>query len=183
MTTWFISDTHFNHANIINFCNRPFKDVSEMNSALIKNWNKRVSPDDIVYHLGDFAMGDRRLIPRIINSLNGKIILIKGNHDKKDFLDSFHEVHERLVINLYDKKIELAHSPGHLKFDCDFSLCGHVHNQWKMKKINERIHGDDRSNEKVKYPDIIAKTVVVNVGVDVCSLHPISIEEILGMIY
>ena len=52
---FFTSDTHFDHANIIKFCDRPFKDVEEMNWKLIKNWNDKVPQDGLVFHLGDFA--------------------------------------------------------------------------------------------------------------------------------
>ena len=55
--TFFTSDTHFGHANIINLCNRPFKDVNHMNDMLVENWNSVVSDDDTVFHLGDFALG------------------------------------------------------------------------------------------------------------------------------
>lgn len=52
--TFFTSDTHFNHANIIHFCNRPFKDVEQMNETIIANWNNVISQDDTVFHLGDY---------------------------------------------------------------------------------------------------------------------------------
>ena len=51
----FTSDTHFGHNNIIKFCKRPWKTTEEMNEALIERWNSVVKPDDIVFHLGDFA--------------------------------------------------------------------------------------------------------------------------------
>lgn len=54
---FFTSDTHFNHTNIIRFCNRPFKDVAHMNETIIANWNSVVGPDDIIFHLGDFLFG------------------------------------------------------------------------------------------------------------------------------
>ena len=77
---FFTADTHFNHANIISFCQRPFASVAEMNDALIAKWNARVGEGDLVYHLGDFAWGDWG---PILERLNGDIFLISGGHDKK----------------------------------------------------------------------------------------------------
>ena len=54
---FFISDLHFDHANIIRYCNRPFKSKEEMNRAIIKNWNSTVKDKDSVYILGDVAFG------------------------------------------------------------------------------------------------------------------------------
>lgn len=76
---WVTSDTHFNHANIIKYCNRPFSSVEEMNETIVENWNKVVSWDDIIYHLGDFALGDKSLIPNILGRLNGRVKIIMGN--------------------------------------------------------------------------------------------------------
>ena len=61
---FFTSDTHFNHSNVIQYCNRPFSSLDEMNAKLIENWNERVNENDIVYHLGDFAMGKKVSITR-----------------------------------------------------------------------------------------------------------------------
>lgn len=80
---YFISDTHFNHSNIIEYCNRPFNDIKEMNDTLINNWNSVVKKDDIVYHLGDFALADEEKLKELYSKLNGTIILIRGNHDGK----------------------------------------------------------------------------------------------------
>ena len=43
---YFTADTHFDHANIIRFCNRPFATVEEMNETLIANWNRKVHGND-----------------------------------------------------------------------------------------------------------------------------------------
>ncbi len=79
---FFTSDHHFGHANIIKFCNRPFKDVDEMNEVLIERWNEKIKKNDHVYHLGDFGMTkNKEMIGRILDRLNGKIYLIAGNHE------------------------------------------------------------------------------------------------------
>ena len=81
MNYWFTADTHFGHKNIIKYTDRPFGSVEEMDEALIANWNARVAPDDEVYHLGDFALNSPAQCRKIIDRLNGKIHLIRGNHD------------------------------------------------------------------------------------------------------
>jgi calcineurin-like phosphoesterase family protein len=83
MNYWFTGDTHFGHANIIKYCNRPFKDVVEMNETIISNWNKVVEKDDLVYHLGDFCFGRNDFeFDAYFKRLNGLIVFIKGNHDR-----------------------------------------------------------------------------------------------------
>ena len=81
MATYFTADTHFGHANIIKYANRPFASVAEMDATLIKNWNDTVGPDDDVYHLGDFSLTSPAKTRDILDQLNGRIHLIKGNHE------------------------------------------------------------------------------------------------------
>src|SRR5688572_21270703 len=81
---WVISDTHFNHENIIKYCGRPFKDAKSMNECMVERWNETVKPQDKVYHLGDVYMGggfDREHTLNLLCNLNGKKRLILGNHD------------------------------------------------------------------------------------------------------
>lgn len=54
---YFISDTHFEHENVIKYCKRPFSDIRKINETLISSWNSIVS-DDIIYHLGDFCLSE-----------------------------------------------------------------------------------------------------------------------------
>ncbi|MGB1241923.1 MAG: metallophosphoesterase [Chitinophagales bacterium] len=79
---FFTSDHHFGHKKILGFSNRPFADVDEMNEEMIKRWNEKVSPEDEVYHLGDVGLCSVGKLRKILNRLNGKIYLIKGNHEK-----------------------------------------------------------------------------------------------------
>ena len=81
MTIWFTSDHHFGHANIIKYCERPFNSVGHMNASMIGSWNGVVASDDTVYYLGDFAM-QPHLVAEILPQLNGKKLLIAGNHDR-----------------------------------------------------------------------------------------------------
>lgn len=108
---YLISDTHFGHANIIRYANRPFKTVEEMNKHMIDAWNSTVSADDTVYHLGDVCM-HAEFLP-IMDSLNaGKKVLILGNHDQapiSDYLLYFDEVHAVARLKGY----LLSHYPIH----------------------------------------------------------------------
>ena len=83
MKTFFISDTHFCHTNILKYDNRPFSSIEEHDENLIENWNSRVTNKDIVYHLGDFGFGQKDKLQDIFNRLKGRKRLIRGNHDYK----------------------------------------------------------------------------------------------------
>lgn len=87
-----ISDTHFGHYNMVHkFKTRPFDTVEGMDETLIENWNKTVKPGDKVYHLGDFAFGDKTKHPPLIKRLNGRKRLIVGNHDDVKSLTPYFE--------------------------------------------------------------------------------------------
>jgi calcineurin-like phosphoesterase family protein len=134
MKYFIISDTHFNHENIIKYCNRPFKDVDEMNRVMIKNWNETVSNKDIVIHLGDVALGSKEEVKKIIKQLNGRKILIKGNHD--NWTDEFYrecgfEYVSRYPIVWNDLYL-LSHAPLKLSETTPYyNYYGHVHNDEK----------------------------------------------------
>ena len=65
---YFTSDHHFWHTNIIQYCNRPFVSIEEMNEVLIQNWNDLVLPEDEVYYLGDFSMAARPVNSLLVNN-------------------------------------------------------------------------------------------------------------------
>jgi len=80
-----ISDTHFGHAKFLTFKTasgeliRKFDSVEQMDQTMIDNWNKVVNKNDQVYHLGDVVINRKFL--QVLDQLNGKKVLIRGNHD------------------------------------------------------------------------------------------------------
>lgn len=98
---FFTSDTHFNHTNILQYCNRPFKTVDQMNETIITNWNNVVEPDDVVFHLGDFCLGGAEEWDKILDRLNGRIYLVLGNHDLKNIRQGFIDRFELNVAEHY----------------------------------------------------------------------------------
>lgn len=82
MKIYIIGDTHFNHDNIIKYCNRPI----DYQSKILQNWNRKVTNEDLVIHLGDVILYNKKELFDIMNGLNGRKILVKGNHDKESHL-------------------------------------------------------------------------------------------------
>lgn len=80
--TFFTSDLHFGHANVIQYSQRPFATADEMDAALVRNWNDVVSPRDTVYILGDLALKRSAQLIELLQALRGRKHLIFGNHDK-----------------------------------------------------------------------------------------------------
>lgn len=81
---WIVSDTHFNHGNIIRYCDRPFHTAREMDDVMVDRWNSVVKDGDIVYHLGDVYFGGGAAdgyIGSLLARLRGRKRLILGNHD------------------------------------------------------------------------------------------------------
>lgn len=78
-----IADNHFGHEAIIKHCQRPFKDVKEMNEVMYNNWQRVVGEKDMVLVLGDIGLQNRGLDWNMISSLKGNKILVRGNHDRK----------------------------------------------------------------------------------------------------
>lgn len=173
---FFTSDTHFYHTNIIEFCKRPFKIIEEMNETLIANWNKVVGADDIVFHLGDFCLGDSRKWNCILDRLNGKIYLILGNHDlrnfRKSYAERFESVAMQMNIEVDNQKICLNHYPFLCydgSYDGVWQLFGHVH-------TNGNITGNDTARLKMLFP------TQYDVGVDNNNFTPVSYAQVKEII-
>ena len=128
---YFIADTHFGHDAIIRYENRPFKDTKEQEDVLIKNWNEVVQAEDTVYVLGDFGMSDsKEETMRLCNMLNGKKILIMGNHDTNEpewYRNCGFDEAIRWPI-LYENFWVLSHEPLYINENMPYAnVYGHVH--------------------------------------------------------
>jgi len=126
---WIISDTHFFHENIGRYCNRP----ENWQDLIINNWNELIAPDEQVLHLGDFALGKKMNFELLTGSLNGKLFLIRGNHDRlsKTYCEA-HAVtllNEPLHVDYNDRvKLVFSHRPIVPLPDDLINLHGHIHN-------------------------------------------------------
>jgi calcineurin-like phosphoesterase family protein len=175
MSNWFLSDLHMGHANIIKYTNRPFKDVHHMNWTLTKNWNSVVKPDDTVYIVGDFSMGQPG---KYAQHLNGHKILIKGNHDKlSQCRGHFDEIHEdTLELKLGEHKLLLCHY--YYK-----EMLGDFDHKFKdrmpsFKSGQILIHGHSHNST----PMINNKYKAINVSVEHFEYTPISENKIVEII-
>jgi calcineurin-like phosphoesterase family protein len=137
---FFTADYHFDHRNIIKYCNRPFSSVEEMNEGLISNTNKVVSPHDNLVIAGDITLhpNSELVYKKFINKLNGNKIILKGNHDY------WMNKSERYIYHLTINKqfIAVSHYPmrsWNRSFHGSWNLHGHEHgtleplkNQWDI---------------------------------------------------
>ncbi len=108
--TWFTSDLHLGHANIIKYSNRPFSGVEEMDSTLITNWNTKIQQYDHVWFLGDFCFADLEKGQSYLDRLNGVKHLIRGNHDKTGVqLKGWASIDDMVEIKVNKQWITLCH--------------------------------------------------------------------------
>lgn len=142
MKKWFIADTHFSHANIIKYANRPFANVEEMDLALIENWNQCVGEDDQVFFLGDFGLGSVQYLQSICARLKGNKICIRGNHDANPNRMNrigFSVVLEAAFLKIGHHNVELIHVPTDPPL-AHFQLHGHVHDKKPNKLILNQLN-------------------------------------------
>jgi calcineurin-like phosphoesterase family protein len=127
------SDHHFGHREIIDYESRPFADVHAMDEAMKELWNEVVSPEETVFHLGDFSFWEQDRTKEIVSGLNGYKHLILGNHDRGRgrswWLEAgFDEVHEYPLV--YEGFYFLSHEPMYMNRSMPYlNVHGHIHSQ------------------------------------------------------
>lgn len=134
------ADLHLGHANIIKYCGRPYRDVNEMNEDLILRWNSVVSDNDRIFFLGDFALGDAEKTIRWGQRLNGRKVMIYGNHDhhrpKVYYEAGFEHVSKWPIV--IQNKFLLSHAPMFVGSESGVDLGtlinihGHIHDKIKQ---------------------------------------------------
>lgn len=185
MTTFYTSDLHFGHGNIIDYSDRPFDSIEHMNEEMIVRWNETVLPTDEVYVLGDVALGKRTETVPLAGRLNGKKKLVRGNHDtcwcghrkvRQSDIDLYAE-HFELLPNIVEHTLANG-IPVRL---CHFPYSGDSHDEDRFtshRPVNDGtwlLHG--HVHEK-----FLRDRWQINVGVDVWDFYPVNEEWIIEMI-
>lgn len=161
---WLVSDTHFNHKKIQEYCGRPIG----WQNIIISNWNKTIGKDDVVLHLGDFAFGNKAQMYDITKQLNGKIYMIKGNHDRHSkswYKDTGIIIIPSFMININgtDKTLYFTHRQIKEKDFYGVNIHGHMH-------------------QKGGYIKIVDEGVFVNMSMEQVQYMPVKLSKVLNQI-
>ena len=167
--TYFTSDQHFGHFNIIRLSRRPFKTVEEMDETMVERWNAKVRDGDTVYVLGDLFFRAATVEP-ILKRLMGHKHLVLGNHDpswtdRVNLADYFESVQTLKEVTVGGRLITMCHYPmlSYPQARRGYMIYGHIHNNT----------GDDY------WPLIMRRPRMLNAGVDVNNFEPVTFDELL----
>jgi calcineurin-like phosphoesterase family protein len=190
MNRWFTSDLHLGHTKIIELCNRPFNSIDEMNEIIINNWNSVVKYHDVVYVLGDVALGKIAETLPMVKRLSGRKFLVPGNHDRcwsgnKKIRPVDVSRYTNVGFEISPEQSKLVMSPYAWWRLCHFPYSGDSRDDDRYLthrpiRTNEQILLHGHVHEKWKVNDR-----QINVGVDVWHFTPVhedSIREIIASI-
>jgi calcineurin-like phosphoesterase family protein len=160
VSTWFTSDHHFGHAAARGFYRRPFASRDDMDRAMIERWNATVRPEDEVWHLGDFAVGQTPArVASLLQSLHGRKNLVTGNNDNDAVTGSecWLTVQPYAELTTAETRLVLCHYPFRTWRDMGkgaLNLHGHSHG--RLKPLPRQF----------------------DVGVDVWEFRPVTLEDL-----
>ena len=163
---YFISDLHFCHDRPFIYEPRGFNSINEMNEVILKNWNSTVDKDDDVYILGDLILNDIEAGLTLLRQLNGKLHLIRGNHDQNTKCAIYECIMEEVtyatMIKYKKYSFFLTHYPSKVGWIGDdsklWNLAGHTHSKDKFENGEFKVY---------------------NVACDAHNCTPVCIDEIL----
>lgn len=171
MQTFFTSDTHFDDEYAIQYFNRPFQSVDEMNVVMVERWNNIVTDDDIVYHLGDFTPKNISHLTKWANQLNGNILILPGNIDRlwlQDFVPN-----EKVKVGVIPPLISLAFEQlGRVGQPQVIVLCHYSMRVWE-RSDHGSWHLFGHTHGKLKG---IGKSF--DVGMDCTDFEPLSLDKV-----
>lgn len=163
---YFTSDQHFGHKAIIKYCNRPFSSVGEMDSVMIERWNWIVRPEDVIYFLGDFCLGNQEMAFKYFKRLNGRIYVVPGGHDKRWIRPNLCYTGPNCIVRILpplhtitlDKQVIV--------------LCHYCMRVWDRSHYNSwQLYGHSHGG-------LSGVGKQLDVGVDCWNYYPVSLEEI-----
>jgi calcineurin-like phosphoesterase family protein len=166
--TWFTSDLHLGHRNIIQYCGRPFLDAEEMNAVLILRWNEVVGEDDRVYVVGDFSLERKRpeVVAGWLVQLRGHKHLIRGNHDDSKLtrtvlaMGGWVSVQVAADLQVDGHKVRVNHHPLE---------------DWRDKNGRILLHGHSHNKHARRGPNRF------DVGVDANDFRPVTLAQLLAL--
>lgn len=164
---YFISDTHFGHANIMKYCDRPFSSAEVMDNAIVLGWNCVIKPEDIVFHLGDVgcwygSMSWLSLLPK----LNGDKYLIPGNHDKK-------------LMSQLEKVFTILPPIHTFRHTTEEGKFGFVLSHYPIYSWEGKTHGSIHCYGHTHGPVAALGPQAYDVCVDSNNFRPVSIDDVI----
>ena len=157
---YFSSDHHFGHTNILKFCNRPFKDVNEMNQELIDRHNSIVNDNDMVIIIGDFSFLSKPDTKAVIKRMKGHLVFLKGSHDR--WLKPYTQCHE--LWEHYFKELKTY-----------ITCCHYQMKTWPRSHYNSiQLYGHHHGNS-------IPEGKQMDIGVDTNDYYPYPLTDIINI--
>jgi len=171
--TFFTSDLHLGHFNIIKYSNRPFTDIEQMNNTIINNINEVVMPEDDLWILGDFFFGTAAKAKDFLQRINcNNLHFTFGNHDKEmrkeEIRGFFKSMDEYKEIKIIDPSTNLPQNICMMHFPIL---------EWNQSfRGSWMLHGHTHGN--MKYPEMLSNHKIIDVGVDRWNYYPVSYTEL-----
>lgn len=170
---YFTSDLHLGHNKDFVYEVRGFNDIIQMEETIIKNWNNIITPEDTVYILGDLMLGDTDHGIEIVNQLNGKKVIIVGNHDTDTRLALYEEKLQNIEFIAHAHRMKygkaifyLSHYPTLTSnFDDQIAWAKHLINLFGHTHQTNKFFNDN--------------PYMYHVGMDTHNCTPISIDKII----
>src|ERR1035437_10155834 len=167
---YFTSDPHLGHANILKYASRPFPNVEVMNNTILTNWNNVVTPKDEVYLVGDVSFLQASQTRTLLNRLNGKIYLVRGNHDKIHRLptERFEWIKDMFTVKV--QELDYGQKP----FKQEIVLCHYAMRVWDKSHFGAwHLYGHSHGT----LPDD-PHSLSFDIGVDSHNFTPLSYFDV-----